>query len=69
MKKCINFDAPAGQEEIGQHFHINCSKIAHSYEAFTYQFGRNNYTPLLSANKNYSADLLKLGVTGNFVLI
>ena len=42
-----------------------CSKIGHSYEAFTCLFCRNISTRLSSANRNSSANLLKLGVTSN----
>ena len=47
---------------------MHCSKIGHTYEAFTYLFGRNVFIRLLSANKT-SADLLKLAITGYFRLI
>ena len=43
--------------------------VTHSSEAFTYLFVQNISTRLLSANKNTSADLLKLSVTGNSGLI
>ena len=36
---------------------------------YTILFGQYISTLLLSANKNNSADLVKLGVTGNFGLI
>ena len=48
---------------------LNCSKIGHSYEAFKYLFDGNISTPLLSAIKNSSADLLNSGVTRNFRII
>ena len=35
LKKCPKFDGLSREEIIGQHFPINCSKIGHSYEAFT----------------------------------
>ena len=62
IKKCLNFDGLSGQETNGQHFPfpINCSKIGHSYEAFTYLFGQNIFICLLSTNKNSPVDLLKL---------
>ena len=40
-----------------------------SYEEFTSMFGRIIFTPLHSANKNSSADLLKSRVTGNFGIV
>ena len=53
------------RKEIGQHFPMNCSKIGHSYGAFTSVFGRNIFIRLLYANRKSSADLLKHGVTGD----
>ena len=66
MKKHLNFDGLSGQEKIGQHSPVHCSKIGHLCEAFPYLSGQNISTPLLSANKNSSSDLLKLGLTGKF---
>ena len=55
-----------GRKKLGQHFPMKCSKIGHSYEAFTYLFGRNIAIRLLPANKYSPVDLsLKLAVTGN----
>ena len=42
------------------------TQMGHSYEAFTYLFGRNIFIHLLSANNNFPIDLLKLAITGNF---
>ena len=39
LKKRLNFDGLSIQETIGQHFPMNCSKIGHTCEAFTYLFG------------------------------
>ena len=47
------------KKKIGELFPMNCSNIGHSYEAFTYLFSRNMSNPLLSANNNPFADLLK----------
>ena len=66
MKKNLNFDGLSGQENFKQHSPVPCSKIGHLCEAFPYLSGQNISTPLLSANKNSSADLLKLGVAGKF---
>ena len=66
MKKNLNFDGLSGQGKIGEHSPVHCSKIGHLCEAFPYLSGQNISTPLLSANKNSSADLLKLGLTGKF---
>ena len=57
LKECLNLDGLSRQETIGQHFPMNCPKIGHSYEAFTYLLGRNIFTRLFSANKNSPADL------------
>ena len=54
------------REKIGQHSSINCPKVGLSFEAFTYLFGWNISTHLLSAYKSSSADLLKSRVMGNF---
>ena len=62
MKKCLNFDGVSEQEKIGQHFHMNCSRIGYSFELIIIvPVGLYISTPLLShfANKNSSADLLK----------
>ena len=50
---------------------MNCSKImvTHMYEAFTYLFWQNVFIPLLSANKNFPADLLKWAIMEDFGLI
>ena len=50
------------KEPIGQHFPMNCSKIGHSYEAFTYLFSRNTFIRLFRQTKNSSVDLMKLAV-------
>ena len=69
LQKMPQNDDLSRQETIGQRFPMNCSKIDHSmYEAFTYLFGWNIFFRLLSANKNYPVDLLKLAITVKFVL-
>ena len=68
LKQCLNFDGLSWQEKVGQHFPMNCFKFGHSYEAFTYLFGRNIFIRRLSASKNCSVDLLKLSGMGNFGL-
>ena len=55
----LYFDGLCDKENIGQHFPVNCSDIGHSYEAFTYLFGRKSFIHDLSANKNYIVDLLR----------
>ena len=45
------FDGVSSQETVGQHFYMNCSKIGHSYEAFTCLFCQNIFIHLDSANK------------------
>ena len=57
LRKCLNFDGLPRQETIGQHFSMNCPKIGHSYQAFTYLFGRNIFTRLLSAYRSSHVDL------------
>ena len=52
--------------QLWQHFPMNCSKIGHSYEAFTYRFDRNIFIRLLSENKNSAEYLWKLAITGKF---
>ena len=51
MNKSLYKDGLSRQEIIGHHFLMNFSKIDHSYEAFTYLFGRNNSTPLPKLKK------------------
>ena len=62
MKKSLNFDGLSGQEKIGQHFSINCYKMAtqmkHLHTCLIEK------SPLL-----FSSNVLKLGVSGNFGLI
>ena len=55
------------KRKIAQHIPMNChsSKIGHSYEAFTYLFGRNIFIHLPSSNRNPSVDLLKCEVSGS----
>ena len=43
---------------------LDCSKICHSYEAFTYLFGQNIFMSLPSANKDYLVNLLKINNHG-----
>ena len=57
LRKCLNFDGSPRQETIGQHFPMYCSKIGHSYEAFTYLFSQNIFIHLLTAKKNSPVDL------------
>ena len=64
LRKCLNFDGLPSQETIGQHFPTYCSKIGHSYEAFTYLFSQNIFIRLLTAKKNSGVDLSKLAMTG-----
>ena len=66
MKKSLNFDGLSGREKIWQHFPINCYKMATHMKHLTYLLNRKISTPLLSANKISSANVLKLEVTGNF---
>ena len=53
------------QEIIGQHSSINFPKVGLSFGAFTYIFGWNISTHLLSAYKSSSTDLLKSRGMGN----
>ena len=42
LETCLNLVGLTRQETIEQHFPMSrCSKIGHSYEAFTYLFGQN----------------------------
>ena len=43
---------------------VHCSKIGHSYEAYTHLFGRNIFICLHSANKKCFVELWKLRNTG-----
>ena len=52
--------------QLWQHFPMNCSKIGHSYEAFTYPFDRNIFIRLPSENKNSAEYLWKLAIMGKF---
>ena len=71
MKKLLNFDGLSRQETLEQHFvpHELFQVCGHSYEAFTYLFGRNIVIRLLSANKNSPVDLLKWAIMEDFGLI
>ena len=55
----LYFDGLCDQENIRQHLPVNCSNIGHSYEAFTYLFGRKSFIHDLSANKYSIVDLLR----------
>ena len=52
-----------GKRQLGS-TPLNCFRIGHSYEAFTYLFGQNIFIHLLTANKNSPVDLQKLAITG-----
>ena len=55
LKKWLNFDDCLSKKQLG----MNCSRLVtrHSYEAFTYLFGRYIFIFLHSANKNCFEDL------------
>ena len=53
-----NFDGLSGQEKIGQHFPMYCSKIGHSYEAFTCLFCRDIFICFLSATEKFGSMFL-----------
>ena len=58
-KIASTFDGLSKQGTIGQHFPMNCSKIGHSFKAFTYLFGQCIFICLHAAHKNSLADLWK----------
>ena len=68
MKNCLDLMVCLSKQNWAALF-LNCSKNSHSSESFTYLFDQNYSIPLLTANKNSSADPLKLGVIGYFGLI
>ena len=70
-EKLLNFDGLSRQETLEQHFapHELFQDCGHSYEAFTYLFGRNIFIRLLSANKNSLVDLLTWANMEDFGLI